>query len=500
MSDKQTTLVIGLDAVESPLVQQLMASGKMPNLANLAAESVTTPVAVPSLSTLPGAIWQDILTGTKSTKHGNYYPRRVHSGEDQVRAIDSHEHVGNYFFDHIAASGLEAVVIDMPLVPSYTPPAELTLVAEWHVHDALYGRGSHPKNLIDDLEARFGQRPYDRCDTNHTTDPDGLIGFAEMLKSELSIKIDMAEHLMMEQSWDLFAIGLSQGHCAGHQLWHLHDQIRTGANDAGSRDLLVEVYQSLDSAIGRLVEAVDKDTAIVVFTSHGMENYVGGPQLLPHLLREWGYGDPRKLPSGLRRFIPRSLVQKLFRLAPRLLKLTVDAGVFVLKMTPSTTAMVVPNNRVGAIRFNLVGREPQGTVVPSELEAEMDKLEAFLRGLRHAESNQPIVEQVIRLTSPAVNHHPDLPDLVVEFRRDLGELTSVVCPEVGTVEVPIRQPDYPRTGDHTDQSRIWIRHETTDEVQAMSSIDIAPTILSLLDVPIPIAMDGQTAIRQVGES
>ena len=486
-------LVIGLDAVEAPLLRELIDAGRLPQLAALEDLGVASPVETSCMSLLPGAIWQDILTGINAGHHGDYYPSRIHTGESSIREIDPRAHSDQYFFTHAAKAGLRVISIDQPLVPAFTPATDLTLIAEWHVHDAIWERGTHPKGLLAELEERFGERPYDRCDTNHGTTPESLQEFGEMLCRELSIKIDMAEYVMASRPWDLFTIGISQGHCAGHQLWQHHDAARTAAEGhLPSSDQLTEVYEAIDGAIGRLVHAAGDDTDVVVFTSHGMNAYIGGPQLLPPLLEAWGYGNPRPQLSLVRRVIPMGLVERVFRRAPWFFNLVTSRGTLNPRLAPSTTAIAVPNNRVGAIRLNLSGREPAGSV--TDADRAITELEARLREVRHCPSGEPIVDRTVRPADVyGSDHHPDLPDLLVVFRRDLGEITEVDCPVAGHFDVPIRKSYYPRFGDHTDESHIWAVHPNVSGLRALKSEDIAPTLLAMLDVPIPSEIDGQVA-------
>lgn len=488
-------LVIGLDAVEAPVLDTLMAAGRLPALAALAGRGVSAPVEASCMSSLPGAIWQDLLTGTSAWRHGDYYPSRVHTGETAVREIDPTIHAGTYYFDHAAAAGLDVIVVDQPLVPAYLPPAELTLVSEWHVHDAIWERGTHPPHLLAELEERFGRRPYDRCDTNHTDSDASLRAFAGMLRHELSIKIDMAQHLMRTRPWDLMAVAISEGHCAGHQLWRHHDEARLGlAPGEVPDDLITETYVAIDAAIGRLVEAAGPGCAVVVFTSHGMESYVGGPQLLPALLEAWGLNRPSSRRTILRRFAPRAALGRVLRSMPWLMREAARRGVWADQLGPRTTAIAVPNNRVGAIRLNVAGREPDGVV--TDVDEALDSLERRLAALRHPDTGTGVVERTIRTAEAyGPQRHPDLPDLLVVFRRDLGELTEVRCPEAGPLHVPIRRPFYQRTGDHTDQSRVWIDHPRVSGLEPLRSEDIAPTLLALLDVPPPERLDGRVAAR-----
>ena len=52
--------------------------------------------------------------------------------------------------------------------------------------------------------------------------------------------------------------------------------------------------------------------------------------------------------------------------------------------------------------------------------------------------------------------HPDLPDLLVEFRTDLGRIDACYSERVGLVEIPARNARVPRSGEHTPESRLWL--------------------------------------------
>ena len=97
------------------------------------------------------------------------------------------------------------------------------------------------------------------------------------------------------------------------------------------------------------------------------------------------------------------------------------------------------NNRCAAIRVNLRGREPYGCVEPGpEAAALVEDLRRELHVLRQPGTDEPIVDLVAtpeELFGP--DPHPDLPDLTVGFRTDLGRLEACASPRVGLVEVPL---------------------------------------------------------------
>jgi predicted AlkP superfamily phosphohydrolase/phosphomutase len=493
MSDNaRRLLVIGLDAVEAPLLREMIGQGELPNLAAIAERGVSTPIRTDCMDTLPGAIWQDILTGRSSGVHGDYYPVRLHTGESEPREIDPTQHGETYLWDEAARRGLRSLVVDAPLTATYAGISDLvTMVCEWHVHDSNYGRSSHPPELIASLEATHGTRPTDRCDFLIDGTIAGYRDFIDHLETEASVKADMVIDLMAQRPWDLCVVGMSQGHCAGHQLWAFHDAARSGQDHRGLGDGVRRVYRALDDSMGRIIAAAG-EVDVVVFTSHGMDNYVGGPQLIPAVLRAMEFGDPRKVPTWLRPLVPSRAIHRLFDRVPRMLRLTDLAGVFRPVVDDSVTAIALNNNRCGAIRLNVIGREPKGAVEPSAVDAVADRIATELQALRHPVSGEPIVLACHRpLDAYGSDHHPDVPDLMVAFRQDLGLLDCAVSPTLGEIRVPVWTRQAHRTGDHTDHSHLWADVDSLEpeRLHGLNSLDLADLILELAPIPIPVSVD-----------
>jgi predicted AlkP superfamily phosphohydrolase/phosphomutase len=488
-------LVVAFDAAEATLVSRLCDEGRMPTLAGIRARGLSAPMEPACMDRLPGAIWQDIGTGMSAGRHGDYFPDRIHTGEAMMRDVDPTQHAADYFWARAAAAGHKVAVIDHPLVPVIEVPG-VTLVSEWHVHDQLWGTGSHPASLWEELEAAHPRDALGRCDWSHGDSFAGFETWIDHLLSELRITTDMALDLLGRDAWDLFTISFSDGHCAGHQTWHLHDPTAPcHPADVPPRlaGALSEVYEALDVALGRLVDAADADSTIV-FASHGMGQYVGGPQLLPVALTRLGYGDPRRLPAWLRPVVPIRLLQRVHRRVGAVRRAAEGVGMGERGfLRPGIRAMAVGNNRVGAVRLNLAEREPAGEVAVADRDRVLAELAAALGELRQVGSGEPIVESVLRTDEVyGPDHHPDLPDLLVVFRQDLGELIDVESPRAGRITEHFRRPDYPRQGDHTNRAHLWAAARGVNDGrlgEAVDVIDIAPTVLSILGVD-ATGMDG----------
>jgi predicted AlkP superfamily phosphohydrolase/phosphomutase len=152
---------------------------------------------------------------------------------------------------------------------------------------------------------------------------------------------------------------------------------------------------------------------------------------------------------------------------------------------PGTKAVTLPNNRCAAVRLNLVGREPNGCVHEGEeADALLAHLAETLYDLRHVETGERIVTRVdLARDLHGPDHHPDLPDLTVAFRRDLGPLEACESPRYGRISQAIYKSNLPRSGDHTDSSRLWLVGPgigSDTRLRTGGTLDVTPTVLSLL--------------------
>jgi predicted AlkP superfamily phosphohydrolase/phosphomutase len=85
------------------------------------------------------------------------------------------------------------------------------------------------------------------------------------------------------------------------------------------------------------------------------------------------------------------------------------------------------------------------------------------------------------------------------FRDDLGPIEECRSERVGYLRIALGgDPNLPRTGDHTVQSRLWAAGPAFDNASLREDanvLDIAPTILALLDVPLPEHIDGKPLVK-----
>jgi predicted AlkP superfamily phosphohydrolase/phosphomutase len=148
---------------------------------------------------------------------------------------------------------------------------------------------------------------------------------------------------------------------------------------------------------------------------------------------------------------------------------------------------------VGQIYVNVAGREPQGSVQPgAEYERVREEIISRLRELRDPETHEAVVQEIYRREEIYSGEYVELaPDIVFLPARleyfGFGEY------EFGSHKI-IEAMKRGISGTHRMQG-VFIAYgagiEPGVELQGAALVDLAPTIMHLLGLPVPSHMDGR---------
>ena len=363
----------------------------------------------------------------------------------------------------------------MVIDAAYAPPAtglNGVLLRDWGAHSAGFGRGSDPSGYVDEVVDRYGDYPLPHgysaaegrawgCDVHDGSRP-ALENLPQRLAEAVALKTRVVLGELEEQDADLVFAVFHEGHCAGHQLWHFMDE-KSPWYEPDAPDSLKNgvrsVYVALDRGLAEILERIDPDTHVFVVLTRGMRSHVGGWQLLPEILVRLGYTGAGAVTGSVRSRLPapvRKTIKSVVR-GPLRHRLKSAAGTSQYPLENSRTrAMSVRCGGNGAIRLNVHGREPFGSIQPGdEYDEACAELTRELEALRDAQSDEPVVREVRRADAVfGERYHPNLPDLIVRFRQH-GVISSVRSPRIGTVSEPARDRRFARSGEHTAHVRLW---------------------------------------------
>lgn len=403
-------LAIGLDAAQPELVQTFIAQGSMPNLARLQDEGKWLRVVSPA-DISGGSVWATLMTGCDPTAHGFYTGWPWDATSMSVSRAKPDGLVP--FWKDLARAGVRVGVLDVP----YSPLAGLRdgfEVVGWGPRGVEAKVLAGPAAIENFLATQFHPHPYYK----EYLDPANP-GHRQMLEKVAAASIkgatlrgDLAEALIKQCDPQFTMIVFHETHFGGHHLWHLWEP----AHPLFQQDEfpkpepitqgLREIYSAVDRQIGRLVDGADPNTAVIIFSLHGMQASGGVATMLGPYLCEQGYAHlsttkslPQRAASGFalaKKIAPRPLKRLYYRLTPGSMTMVMARpNVLPAYDWTKTRAFALPTEQHGWIRINLKGREAEGIVPPADYEPLCRELEQLVRSMTN-EAGEPLAHNVIR--------------------------------------------------------------------------------------------------------
>ncbi|MDX1388713.1 MAG: alkaline phosphatase family protein, partial [Acidobacteriota bacterium] len=436
---------------------------------------------------LTDTVWPEIRTGSSAARTGVYFqPSQIPTGSSRARARRADELApAHSYWNWIAQRGLRVAAVDQPVSPPLRGGGAVE-VCEWGTHDRLGFDGGPDDPVAANIVERHAPYPVWSCDQRNDGSRRAQDDLFDDLYRAVGRKSSLVSELLSMQSWDLFTAAFSECHCVGHQFWPV--------DPADTHEAVIAVYSEIDRALAAIAALGGRDCTVMVYCSHGMSPADHGTRLVAPVLERMGLAHVR---NRRRRWLGSILPEAAKRCARRVLdRETIQRSGFGVDWPlddPETIAIPLPNSRHGAIRLSLAGRDPGGTIEAGSAGQRrvIEDIRAGFSALRDVATGDPVVEDVIVIDEVLGDHrHPDLPDLVVRFRRDLGVIGDCRSDALGTIRVPLGTQ---RKGEHGTPGAIWAFGsgiEAGTDLGDVRTIDLAPTVIAALGLPLPDWIDG----------
>ncbi len=288
------------------------------------------------------------------------------------------------------------------------------------------------------------------------------------------------KRLEERKDWDLFVSVIETTDRVSHMMWRLIDPKHPMYDEklaAKYGDAIEKVYRRADDLVGKLQAQLPPDTVFIVMSDHGFHSFRRSVNLNTWLV-ENGYmvftGE-----KGVKRTIADLQAQGLGKFW---------AGVDWSK----TRAYAVG---LGQIYFNLRGRESQGIVSSgAEYKQLQDEIAAKLVTLADPENKEQVLRAVYKRDDIYKGEYlRNAPDLQVGFndgyrvgwQDTLGQIQGAI------VENNNRKwsGDHCATATEISGGVFFSNRKINTETPAI--VDLSPTVLKLLGVPLPGDLDGK---------
>jgi predicted AlkP superfamily phosphohydrolase/phosphomutase len=496
-------LMVGWDAADLALIDQLCAAGRLPALQSLRARG-SFGVLQPGPLLFAGGVWPTFYTGKRVPWHGIYHNRLWRQERMRCETIDAAWLPEPPFWEKLSAERRVAIV-DVPMVVGEPRVINGVNLAGWATHD-LVRKGAAPATLWNQVRSTFGPPALG-------TEFYGVQSAARLLRLRRSLldtteqMTKICEWLLGRERWDLFLVVFGAMHRGGHYLWDLSQTdaaATTPATRAQLESALAEIYEACDRGLGRLLHEAG-EARVMVFALHGMGPNPGWSDRLPAILaRIQAHSGGMSSHSGLLFRMKQRLPLRPIRVITNRIPQAIHDPLLALMSRRmfdwrTTKCFPVEMDSAGYLRINLKGREAQGIVNPGgEYTALCDEVEQALLTFRDIASGQRVVERVYRLDEVAPADAPYrhlLPDLLVTW----GSPPAIGSPGVYSERYgEVRWADggmlpSGRCGNHRSAGWVLAAGEGIPRgalIDGHGIVDLVPTALQWIGEPRPDDLQG----------
>jgi predicted AlkP superfamily phosphohydrolase/phosphomutase len=430
------------------------------------------------------------VTGVSPAEHGILNFAKPRFGTRALDFFGARDRRVPALWDYLAAAGKRSIVLHLPA--AHPPFAiEGVLVSGIPVTD-LRSDCTYPASLKDDLVTNVrGYKLYPNT-LRLKGDRDGY--FQDAIAT-IRTHAEEAVYLMRREEWSFLFTVWQPGDSLMHFFWKDMDG-RSGV--AARRHYIRDYYRAADEGLGRILDEAGPDAHVVVMSDHGHTG-VHGTVYLNKWLIDNGFMTFRtsfKQAMELvtlkvqRKFQKRWVRRRRYdesgdqflQVAARLLE-KLEQGI----VWSRTKAHAEPP---GYVWICTKDRYPQGTVEPGDEYLKVrEEIRQGFEALRDPDGGGPVFDRILTkeeaFDGPAAT---DAPDLVLMCKS--GFITEYGL-RSGVTVGPSRGARF--NGYHVMRglfAAVGPELKRGETVEGSRILDIAPTILHLLDLPVPPHMEG----------
>jgi predicted AlkP superfamily phosphohydrolase/phosphomutase len=487
MDETPKVLLIGIDGGTFRVLEPGIKANKLPTFKQIIEtgssgilHSTIPPATIPAFPTL--------MTGKNCGKHGIFDFMGEIDGQSTL--MDSTRIVGKTLWRVLSDNGKKSIVVNVPLT---YPPETIDGIIVTGMLTPLGKDYTHPKELMKKLDELTGGYPVQFDSGIVDRNPSQ---FLPQLHQMLNNRETAINFLLECWKWDFFCVLFRATDIVSHFRWAKQDEV-------------LSIYEHIDEILKELLSRYP-NAYVFVFSDHGFGPYQKDFHInlflqklgllkirekknsMPRMSKEPERGEKKKqrlarllgrmgvYRSRLRNIIPSRLWRIIRKISGSSFRQLILASNFEVDISQSK-----------AYFSSTVTAETQSITLnaasPEEYDRLVERLKTELTNLKDPDTGTPVVRKIFHRTDiyngPFVDQAPDLIMLLSEGYKATTTLSGK----------NIFEPLSHLRGTH-DINGVFLAKgpacKPKNHITDISIQDLSPTILHLLNVPIPDDVDG----------
>jgi predicted AlkP superfamily phosphohydrolase/phosphomutase len=502
------TIILGIDGGTLSLFEALAEKGHLPNFSSLIKggsrgklKSIYPAITAPA--------WVSFMTGLLPDKHG-IFDFLDHSQQSSIKKVVAASSIRSVPFWRLAGEqGKRVVIFNVPI--TYPPYPVNGVLVTGMLTPSLQCDFTYPRELGPKLRKELGDydidipwRKYRLSDA-----PKFIDDITEATKA----RTKYLRYLMKNHDWDIAVAVFTEVDSLQHALWCFIDE-SDGADVLGPlrnqniEKKMIGYYRYLDACMGEILGQIEGPYRLFIVSDHGF-----GPLKKRIHINRWlqrkGLLSYRRGPLFLEQMI--TSMRKVVRSVDiwdwrTSLRKTKDR--YITKRYRDNVRDTIDWKKTKAfsafrteqgIYLNLEGRQPLGVLNQAEFESLREEIVGDLKKLRDPVSGEEIRMEVFKredLYRGPFSHYA--PDILVNAFDEGYFFDDLYHPAI------FESPSWDSgTGIHRSEG-IFLAYGTEimedTRLEGLSIIDVAPTVMYAMALPVPKHMEGKVRAEIFSEN